>query len=141
MDGWLEYVEIEFNPQSEDDTLPFSCPLMTWARQVDACTSTAGKPFRFDPDTEERLRRAGFVDIQHQRIKIPLCGWSREKHTKDIGRYFATNMVECRGIEGYALAPLTRIGGWKPEEVRALCEGAGRDIKNRSYRAFVYWYV
>jgi hypothetical protein len=41
------------------------------------------------------------------------------------------------GLEGFSLAPLTRVLGWSKEEVELLCAKVWEEMKNTEYS--VYW--
>jgi hypothetical protein len=56
--------------------------------------------------TAQRLKDAGFVNVEKRIIKIPIGAWPKDKTLKTLGIYARTSLVD--GLEGLSLAPLTR---------------------------------
>ena len=79
----------------------------------------AGIIFDPIPQVPGWLEENSFVDVsEHPRI-VPLGPWPKDKHLKEIGRYFRCQFTEG-ALEAYSLKLLTSVGGWstRPSLVR-----------------------
>jgi len=56
--------------------------------------------------TAQRLKDAGFVNVEERIIKIPIGPWPKDKKLKTVGHYACASLVD--GLEGLSLGPLTR---------------------------------
>lgn len=56
--------------------------------------------------TAQRLKDAGFVNVEERIVKIPIGSWPKDKKLKTVGLYACASLVD--GLEGLSLAPLTR---------------------------------
>lgn len=121
--------------------MPPGCHLLQWINMLQTATAQAGKPFALDTHTEQRLKEAGFVDIQRQRIKLPLCDWSKEKHMRALGRWYSTALIQGQALQAMTMGPFTRCLGWSREAVDVFVAQVANDIKNKSYRAYCNCYV
>jgi len=94
-----------------------------------------GRPMRMDAElTKRRLEDAGFVDIKEEVVQLPLNGWSRDPHLKDIGRWFNLGMRQT--YQPLTLAPLGRGHGRTPAEVYELSEKVRAEVFSNSVHVF-----
>jgi len=114
----FEQVEMDFEPRSANGPLAPNFSLVQWYNLLMTAMDQCGKPMRLPPNNSDRLRAAGFVNIQEEVIRVPLTPWSRDRHEQDMARWFNLGMMH--GIEGYSLAPLLRILRMPEEDVRDL---------------------
>jgi hypothetical protein len=78
----------------------------------------------------------GFVDIREQIIRVPLNPWPSDHHQKDIGRWYNLGLVQ--GLEAMSLGPLSRMFGWKKEDIDRLTVEAKRDICLKKNHVYCY---
>ena len=78
---------------------------------------------------------ARFVDTREEVYKWPINTWPKDEKMKLIGLWSRENTLEA--LEALALAPLTRILGWRKEEVMVLVAQARKDVMNPEIHA--YW--
>lgn len=64
---------------------------------------------------EQRLRDAGFINIQRTILKAPLGTWPKDPQQSKIGLYSRNMMYD--GLHGFAIRPFTHGYNWTPEEV------------------------
>lgn len=82
----------------------------------------------------QRMREAGFVDVQQRMFRWPTNGWPKDPLMKELGW---RNMINCLdGLEGFSLALFTRGLGWKKEEVDVLVALVGNDFRDRNIHAY-----
>ena len=78
------------------------------------------------PQLEGWVRDAGFVDICHHRLPLPIGRWPRDKKLKTVGAWNLLQILE--GLEGFSLALFTRTLGWTEPEVQVLLAQVRADL-------------
>lgn len=75
------------------------------------------------------LTAEGFVGVSERRGRIPVGSWPVQPQLKELGRMWR----ECvlAGLEGGAMAALTRGLGWSREEVEVLVGNLRREVVER----------
>ncbi|KAF3480717.1 uncharacterized protein GIQ15_06064 [Arthroderma uncinatum] len=90
---------------------------------------------------KQDIINAGFVDVVERKFKVPLGAWSSDPRQRDIGRVYQKSREV--GMEGWFLAPATRLLGWSVEEAKAFIEKTCKitnDDSNRVYFETTYVY-
>ncbi|KAK6071247.1 methyltransferase domain-containing protein [Seiridium cupressi] len=131
--GMIEHVEINFDPQSNDSSLPPDSRLRLWFNEMRSAYEQARRPIVLEPSTETWLKQAGFEDIKRNIKEIPYHPWPSSEHQKEVGRWFNLGMVH--GIEAMSMAPLTRHRNYTKEQVTALLAEVKREICTRQFRS------
>lgn len=57
---------------------------------------------------------------------------------KELGRFMQANFLE--GMEAHSLALLTRVLGWKQDEVQIFLAGVRQEVMDRSLHIYVKFY-
>ena len=114
---------------------PPSCPLAEWWGLVTKAFGKMGRDMDAASQHKKRLEDAGFVDVTVIDFKWPVNMWPRDKGLKTIGMWSKQNTLDA--LEALAMAPLTRVLEWTPEEVQMLLQGVRTDIENEGIHA--YW--
>lgn len=130
----MEHVELDFFPRCDDGSLPPSAQLYQWARFLAEATERAYKPLTYNIHTRQMLESQGFVDIREQVIRVPFNPWPSDPQEKAVGRWY--NLGITQGLEATSLAPLTRMLGWKKEQVDGLIAEAKREICQKKYHVY-----
>lgn len=84
----------------------------------------AGKSLAYRDDTEDLLEQAGFVDISHKRVRVPLCGADRrDRQEKQLAHGYQMTMgyTGSQSFTGMSMALFTRHLGMSPHQVEQLC--------------------
>ena len=88
------------------------------------------RPFGREHVVSERypgwLADAGFVHCQEQVVRIPIGSWPLYPAQKELGRHWRE--VILSGLEGEALAVLTRGLGWSKAEAEVLVRNLRREV-------------
>lgn len=133
--GWIEQVEIDYEPRCDDGTLPPNSALAQWYQYVADATDRASRPIAYNHTTRRMLEMAGFIDIQETIIRAPYNSWPADPHQKEIGRWY--NLGICEGLEALSLGPLTRIYRWDAaQHVKPLVDSAIRQIRAKKIHAY-----
>ncbi|EEP82523.1 predicted protein [Uncinocarpus reesii 1704] len=116
---------------------------------------------RFEPDKMEQwYADAGFNKFHIRKYSIPLGTWPKDKgyvrilnfpvkeSQKGANSEYAQKTLGAshlhqaeEGLEGMAMAVLTRLGQWKPEEVRIMVANVRMDFRNRRIHPVFNFYV
>ena len=87
-------------------------------------SQAAEKPIAYREDTEELLEQAGFVDVSHKRIRIPLYVDGRKDQREwKLAHGYQTAMghIGTQSFTGFSMALFTRYLGLDPKQVQDIC--------------------
>ncbi|GAB1319474.1 hypothetical protein MFIFM68171_09684 [Madurella fahalii] len=133
--GYIEQVEIDWNPRSDDGSLQRDSYIVQWANELLDAMDSFGRPLRMDSNlTKQRLAEAGFVDIKEEVIKMAVNGWPTDAHSRDIGRWF--NLGLSLSYQPLSLAPLSRGRNKAPAEIYELIEKIKAEVHSVSLHAY-----
>jgi hypothetical protein len=104
--GYIEQVELDILPKSEDGSLPADSILFQWNTIARNWTRATGKTFFVANEQKQRIADAGFVAVVEQTFKLPLGPWSSDERFKNIGLFYQQFWRE--GMEGGVMAIATR---------------------------------
>ncbi|KAF3798444.1 Secondary metabolism regulator LAE1 [Colletotrichum gloeosporioides] len=133
--GWFEMQDLELPMSCNDGTITTDSALWRWHVAVFEAARSIGRPLDYAPKCIPDLLRAGFVDIRRRTARWPFNTWPQHPKLKEIGRWHCTNLE--MGLEGFSMALLTRVKGWDPAEVSALCDEAKKEVRNTNIHG--YW--
>ncbi|KAL1994832.1 hypothetical protein VTN49DRAFT_1019 [Thermomyces lanuginosus] len=136
--GWVEFQDWNGYPYSEDGSLDGTA-LQRYFDNVYGAFEEAGYDARPGVKLEEWFKEAGFVNIHAEKFVIPCGVWPKDPHFKKLG-VWAQAGVEA-GLEGGALAALTRFKNWTKEEVLLLASEARADGRKRDIHSMFNFYV
>ncbi|KAH6653383.1 S-adenosyl-L-methionine-dependent methyltransferase [Truncatella angustata] len=134
-EGVIEHVEIDWEPLSDDNSLPSDSKFRLWFNEVNLAYEDAGQPISLKSSPKSWFEEAGFVDIRCNIKEIPCHPWPRDKNFKEAGTFFQTAAITCRGMEALSMAPLTRYRQFTKEQVTALVQGVEQELRTESKRA------
>ena len=78
--------------------------------------------------------QAGLVNVVEERYKMPLGPWARDLKMKEVGWW---HLIEAyQGVEGWTMAPFTRVLGWSYNEVQVFLAKLREGFKNRTIHAY-----
>ncbi|KAK7416831.1 hypothetical protein QQZ08_011854 [Neonectria magnoliae] len=130
--GWVENTEIDLETRSENPKVSDDPDhiFKKWCNLFWEAGDKIGRTFKIarDGQMEQKMREAGFVDIQHRQWKVPIGGWPRDPKLKQIGLY--NGMFIDQSLDGFAVFPIGEILGWTFEEVTVLVSQMRLAIKD-----------
>ncbi|KAH7007181.1 UMTA methyltransferase family protein [Ilyonectria destructans] len=133
--GYIELQAVYTRFTSDDDTVGNATNAQKWMENMCEGASTFGKPLDNAIEWQEKLRRAGFVEVQQQVHKIPIGAWPKDPKLKEIGKIQAVQ--ESRVIDSYTPALFSRVLGWSGEEIQALIAKVKDDLKDPSIHLYL----
>lgn len=83
---------------------------------------------------QDRLRDAGFINVEERIWKIPIGTWARDPKLKTMGAY--NRAVISDALQGVAMGPYTRGLGWSPAEVEVFLVNVRKSLANSSIHAY-----
>ncbi|KAH6646523.1 S-adenosyl-L-methionine-dependent methyltransferase [Truncatella angustata] len=134
-EGVIEHVEIDWEPLSDNNSLPSDSKFRLEFNDVNLAYEDAGQPISLKSSPKSWLEEAGFVDIRCNIKEIPCHPWPRDKSFKEAGTFFQTAAITYRGMEALSMAPLTRYRQFTKEQVTALVQGVEQELRTESKRA------
>ncbi|KAK2590759.1 hypothetical protein QQS21_011550 [Conoideocrella luteorostrata] len=112
--GYFESQEYDSSLGSDDGTLNLEGPLVKWFRDITIAGDRCNRPTITGHLMKEAYKRVGFVDVQEIMFKVPLNGWPKDEHLKEIGRMWEANLMS--GLSGFSLSLFHRAFGRTPAE-------------------------
>jgi SAM-dependent methyltransferase len=132
--GWLEQVEIDFEPRCDDRSLE-GMAIRDWYKLLKQATAESMRPIAHSSrDTIKHLQEAGFVDIDHQIVGLPLNPWHQDEHERNVARWY--NLAFSESIENMSLAPFTRVLGWSRGDIENLVQSVRNEAYNKNIHAY-----
>lgn len=141
-DGYVEHIELDWRPRCLDPNgyPPQAKPLFDWYDSLHYASGLAERSIAYREDTEALLTGAGFTDINHKIIRIPLHNLSTDAREHDLAQYYLTAMCipddngnPNQSFEGLTMSLSTRQLRWAPHQVKSLCD-AVRDVCKSNYQ-------
>ncbi|KAK2809948.1 hypothetical protein FQN50_003362 [Emmonsiellopsis sp. PD_5] len=133
--GYIEMQDINNPLGCDDDTMPPSTAMYKWSEYLMEACNKLERPCDIAKDHKRRMEKAGFVDVVEVIHKWPQNTWAKDPELKEIGAWTMTNMLQ--GMQGIAMAPLTRGLGWSREQVERFLVDVRKDVLNRKIHC--YW--
>ncbi|KAH7068566.1 S-adenosyl-L-methionine-dependent methyltransferase [Paraphoma chrysanthemicola] len=133
--GWVEIVEHSVQPIADDESMGPDHFYHTWGKVVIEMGDKFGKSFTIWEESAERMRAAGFVDVQVVNYKWPMNGWPKEERMKNIGRWNQLRLMD--GVEGFMLRLLTQVGGWSVARAQLHLAQMRRELKSTRTHAYL----
>jgi hypothetical protein len=83
----------------------------------------------------QRLRDAGFANVEEKIFKIPLGVWPKNQTMKTIGLYLRSVIYD--GLQGISLGPLIKGLKWSPEDVDAFLVEVRKSLMDASVHSYL----
>lgn len=124
--GQIEHVEVDWTPRTNEREYPAAATdLHNWWYWMCHASGLSGKPMTYREDTEDLLEHAGFVDVAHKRIRIPLfCHSARKDHREwQLAHSYQMAMghEDTESFTGLSMALFTRYLNFSPAQVHEIC--------------------
>jgi len=127
--GWVEFQDFNMEFYTLQGAFTPGCPLDEWTRQIIRGLKKMGVEPEPGPKLEGWLKDAGFINIHHKVLPIPVGVWPKNRQMKEIGALDYHQFLE--GLEGISMHVFTNTAGWKPEEVQVFLIDVRKNLSNR----------
>ncbi|EEP82232.1 LaeA protein [Uncinocarpus reesii 1704] len=132
--GYFEQVEIDFDMRTHGFTLAPNNPLAIWYQLLREATEAGRRPIAFDLRTSQYLEHAGFVDITHNTITLPLSMWGTDPDSMEVGKWYSLAFSESALT--LLWAPLIRMKNMSIDDIRNLAQQAKVEAYKKDIRAY-----
>ncbi|KXH38640.1 hypothetical protein CNYM01_08727 [Colletotrichum nymphaeae SA-01] len=132
--GYIELNEIDLKPGCDDGTLKDDHALNKMSRLWGEAAKYFGRPFQDNRDLIIILSDIGFIEIHAQTFKWPSNPWPRDKKHKELGYWNYENSIA--GLEGFMMAPFTRVYNWTKEEVSVFAMEVRNEMKDPKIHSY-----
>ncbi|MCJ1476927.1 hypothetical protein MMC13_005596 [Lambiella insularis] len=137
--AWAEFVDFDLHWVSPDNTLPEGTAVLKIRDEFIGATRNAGMEPSPGPLLEGWLKDAGYSNISHQRLPLPVGTWPADKRLKELG---AWNYLQCtEGLDAFVMAVFTRTLGYTREEVEVLVAKARKELKDPKMHCMFFLHV
>ena len=109
------------------------CAMDRWANEIVAGIKSFGLEPEPGPQLEGWIKAAGFANVTHELLPIPVGTWPRDRKLKEVGAFDVVQFLD--GLEAISLRILTTVGGWSPEEVQVLLVDVRKELRERRMQA------
>ncbi|ETN45768.1 uncharacterized protein HMPREF1541_09601 [Cyphellophora europaea CBS 101466] len=123
--GWYEMQEMTVEMEFADESDPNESDVSKWLKLLDEATEKVGRRLNCAADLEAMFRNAGFVEVQHEEVKIPFGRWPEETDQRTLGMFSLMSYVD--GLEAISLAPFIHILGWTERELKSFLHKVRRE--------------
>ncbi|KAI5460967.1 S-adenosyl-L-methionine-dependent methyltransferase [Mariannaea sp. PMI_226] len=131
--GWIELQDFLYFTHSEDDSKPDDYKFDEFVRLLHEAFLEFGFDLHGQLKNEGMVKDAGFVNVDHQRYKVPIGTWPDDARLKQAGMY---NLAVVHDFFSAVMAPFTRGLGWSTEQVEVFVTDMRRSIQNTSIHAY-----
>lgn len=130
--GWIQVQEADVLIESDHVDIPEDHVFRTWAKLIREGGAKLGRGFEIalGHNMRDAVQNAGFTDIVEKRIKIPLHGWPKDPHLRQMG--FLAQAALDQSLDGYGLYLFTEVLGWSREETMVLTAKMRREMRKAS---------
>ncbi|KAI1317209.1 methyltransferase LaeA [Xylariaceae sp. FL0255] len=138
--GLLEQVEVDWRPRSDvNESLMRETSLCEWSDKLQEGFDRAGMPLDLAMNREDLMRHAGFVDIEHREVIVPLNRWPATEELRNIARWFHLGFTQ--GLEALTLKPLIQWLDIPEQDVRDLIDRVKNDSCRRQLRPYCILHI
>ncbi|KAK9446349.1 methyltransferase LaeA [Metarhizium brunneum] len=133
--GYLEQVEIDWEPRFKGGNIPYKCALVDWTDKLLRAMDRHGRSMRVEPErTRRQLRTAGFSDIHDCSIRVGFTPWSEDRHERDVALWFGAGF--SRAIKALSYGPMSLYLTMSIKDIDLLCEAVLDDLRTARYKAY-----
>ncbi|ETN45780.1 uncharacterized protein HMPREF1541_09613 [Cyphellophora europaea CBS 101466] len=131
--GWVEFQDFEMHWYTQQGEFKPGCLLDKWCQEAIEAFQRAGLEPEPGPKLKQWVEDAGFVNIHHELLPIPIGPWPKDKALKEIGTFDIVQFLE--NMEGLSMRIFTTLANYTPEEVLALCAKLREELRNPRLQA------
>ncbi|KAL1963763.1 hypothetical protein VTN77DRAFT_7829 [Rasamsonia byssochlamydoides] len=91
--GYIELQEFKVWVHSQHGELPEDSHIQRWQRALVDGTASFGKPLNVAGQLADKLKAAGYVDVQEDVLKVPIGSWPTDAKLRQIGLYMQVHAM------------------------------------------------
>ncbi|KAJ5458421.1 hypothetical protein N7475_009809 [Penicillium sp. IBT 31633x] len=126
--AWFEQVEIDFRPRVEEQHGEPGRAMASWYSTLKHATESTMRPLAHSStETIRNLQEAGFTEIDHQIVGLPMNPWHPDAHEQKVARWY--NLAISESVQPLCLAPFSRVLSWSKEQIDRIAF----DVKQEAF--------
>ncbi|KEY66307.1 hypothetical protein S7711_02769 [Stachybotrys chartarum IBT 7711] len=137
--AWVELQDVDGDVHTDDDSVPDDWPLKLFTQYVMEAFARFGTNAHAAAFGRQYLEEAGFVNIQHNFVKLPYGTWPKDKLMRLVGMYYRTACEDFFPAVGAIHFPMLGWGKAEMEVFFAQCRQAMRDPQVHAYGKMHFW--
>ncbi|KAK1640154.1 methyltransferase domain-containing protein [Colletotrichum phormii] len=138
--GWVEFQDYDLEYRSDDGSLTEQHSTWKWLHKFFEACRIVGRDPNPGPQLEGWVREAGdYVNVVHQKYKIPIGDWPKDPHYKECGMINVMQVLD--GLDAFTFRLFTGVLGWTKEEVMVLLAEVRRELKSKTFHAYFEFHV
>ncbi|KAF2083367.1 S-adenosyl-L-methionine-dependent methyltransferase [Saccharata proteae CBS 121410] len=139
--GWVEFQEFHLPVGCDDETAGPDAPVTKWSAHFCEAVKTFGIDVRASLGHAERLRQAGFEQVEEAHIKMPLGSWAKGKKEKRMGALFQRDIAD--NVYGVSVKAFTQGLGWSVEAFEEFIPKVRKDLLDPQIHCYfptdIFW--
>jgi len=136
--GWVEFQDYDTACFSQDNTIPPGYKATELMDNLRKALAMVGRELDPGPFLKGWVEDAGFINITHKVLPLPIGMWPREKKLKEVGAFMTLQYTE--GMEALTI-PFTQILGWQKEEVEVFNAQVRNDVRNKNIHSMHQFHI
>jgi len=108
-------------------------PLEQWTVGIKEGIAKFGLVAEPGPLLEGWVKDAGFVNVHHSVLPIPVGQWPKDNKLKELGAFDLIQFLD--GLEAISLRIFTNVQGWSPNQIQVFLAEVRKDLKNTRLQA------
>ncbi|OCL01421.1 S-adenosyl-L-methionine-dependent methyltransferase [Glonium stellatum] len=137
--GWVEFQDFNLQYYSDDGTLKDESDTAKWVDILLDASRRNGREPSPGPLIEGWVKDAGFTNIRHKIVKLPIGPWAKDKQKKEVGLFNLVQILD--GLEGFSYRLLTQVLGWELQEVDVLIAKVRKELKSKAVHAQIDMHI
>ncbi len=143
--GFLECQEWLLDLYCDDNTLQNAKDYafgewVNYAHEASEQSLDPPRPLRIAHKIKGWMEEAGFVDVHEKIDMVPVNGWSKDPHLKNVGKWHMANWLN--GLGGFSYGLFGPMGfGWSPTEIEVFLINVRKSLQNRKVHAYQNFYI
>ncbi|KAK1525191.1 UMTA methyltransferase [Colletotrichum abscissum] len=132
--GWVEFQDYDFEFSSLDGSLRPDHKTHQWDQAFLEAARLCGIEPCPGSKLENWVENAGFINIGHKTISVPLGPWAKDKYHQEIGLGNLIQLLD--GLEAFTLRLFCGVLGKTEEEVSTLLSEVRQELRSQVFHAF-----
>ena len=135
--GWVELQELCAEVLCDDGTMPDNDPVKYMYELTQRAFTKFGMNVTLPKDLEDRLRDAGFENIQCVVKKVPIGPWARDPSLRTIGMYQRMVVQDFMPVLGGR--PFSALG-MSPGESETVLDKARQALQSTRVHRYLHYF-
>ncbi|KAJ2969077.1 hypothetical protein NQ176_g8856 [Zarea fungicola] len=131
--GWVELQDVDGRVHTDDDSVPADWPLKRLTELLVDAFAQFGTNASAAEFGRQYLEEAGFVNIQHNYIKLPYGTWPKDKLMRLVGMYYRTACEDFLPAVGAIHFPRM---GWQQAEMEVFFAEVRLSMRDPAVHAY-----